>query len=77
MNNKLREQRREVEVLEKQREADVDRAGREADRLKVRIEGLEEDKKQLKARLRGDGDQVDSDEVSSGDWSRGLVLKRG
>lgn len=63
LSNKLRDQRRELEAIEKQRESDAEKAEKEAERLRGQIVGLREDNSKLKARLRGDGDHVDSEEV--------------
>ena len=63
LNGKLKEHRKEYEAMESQHAAEKERLVKDADKLRVRCEQLEEDKKQLKARLRGAGAPVDSDEV--------------
>ena len=62
LREKLREQRKELDALERQHAADLEKAGREAERLRQQIERLEQDKKTLKAQLRG-GEGVDSEDL--------------
>lgn len=62
LREKLREQRKELDAVERQHTADLEKAGREAERLRQQIERLEQDKKTLKAQLRG-GEGVDSEEL--------------
>ena len=63
LTSKLREHKKEMEALEKRAGDDKARAEREADALRQRVELLEEDKRNLKARVRGAGGQMDSEEV--------------
>jgi hypothetical protein len=62
LREKLREQRKELDAVERQHAADLEKAGREAERLRQQIERLEQDKKTLKAQLRG-GEGVDSEDL--------------
>lgn len=63
LTGKLKEHRREYEAMEAQHASEKERMVKDADKLRLRCEQLEDDKKQLKARLRGAGAPVDSDEV--------------
>jgi len=63
LTGKLKEHRREMEAMEEQMASEKARLVKDADKLKVRVDQLEDDKKQLKARLRGAGAPVDSDDV--------------
>ena len=63
LTGKLKEHRREFEALESQHAAEKERMLKDTDKLRVRVDQLEDDNKQLKARLRGAGAPVDSDDV--------------
>uniref|UniRef100_A0A7S0I2Y2 C2 domain-containing protein n=1 Tax=Hanusia phi TaxID=3032 RepID=A0A7S0I2Y2_9CRYP len=63
LSNQLRTARKDMENLEKDHLAEKEKIEKDAERLRQRVEILEDDKKQLKARLRGAGQPVDSDEV--------------
>jgi centrosomal protein CEP290 len=63
LTGKLKEHRREFEAMESQHAAEKERHTKEVDKLRLRVDQLEDDKKQLKARLRGAGAPVDSDDV--------------
>ncbi len=63
LTGKLKEHRREMEAMEEQFVSEKERMIKDADKMKVRVDQLEDDKKQLKARLRGAGAPVDSDDV--------------
>jgi len=63
LTNKLREHRKELEAMDKQNAHEKDKSSKEATKLRQRIDQLEEDKKQLKAKIRGGGPSMDSDEV--------------
>eukprot|EP00960_Hanusia_phi_P004482 130796-Hanusia_phi.AAC.1 len=78
LSNQLRTARKDMENLEKDHlgkqtcfwptccdsmTAEKEKIEKDAERLRQRVEILEDDKKQLKARLRGAGQPVDSDEV--------------